>query len=144
MKEDKMGKKSNQDLVNFRAVSEQYLKEHPEKTKFQYALTRVEDILKPLIRKAEVRLSESSILNAATEKVGEQQVLLTDAKGNFRYEPEKLIKRNAEHVAIYEEEVEFEPYFATEIPDNLDPVYKTVFTGFVIREDEDNNAESEN
>lgn len=148
-------KKTYEDIIDFVQTAAKWKIENNETddnkplTKFGYALMRVQ---KPAIKKyqefqelLQEKFRDIDIDKAATEDVKGKEIILTDENGKFRFEPKKLKEADKEkRVAqkeLLETAIEIEPYYATEVPDDLSETYKEAFLGFVIREEEEVKAE---
>lgn len=125
--------KTNLQLINFLNFARFYLNEHKEKTKFGYALERIDKRLKKPLENYQDAMNDLQIEHAATEGGGGP--ILTDADGKFRYTKEGLRARNKAQKELLEKLVEFEPHYATEVPENLSEVEKEVCAGFVLPEE---------
>lgn len=126
--------KTNLQLVNFINFARLYAGQHPEQTKFRYALERTEKRLEKAIQTYSDALSDLQIEHAATDEKG---ALLTDDKGGFRYTKDGLRGRNKGQRDLLQTNIaEFEPYYATELPENLSQIEKEVCAGFVIAEED--------
>lgn len=123
--------KTNLELVNFINFARGYLQQHKEQTKFRYALERMEKRLGPQCEAYTEALADLQIEHAATD---ENQAILTDEKGNFRYTKDGLRARHKAQKELVEKPVEIEPYLATEVPEDLGETEKIVASGFVMPE----------
>lgn len=134
--------KTNLQLINFINYARTYGKvdndgkpiANPQKTKWTYALERMEKRLTDLVEAYSTKLADIQIDHAATEKEGGP--ILTDAQGNFRYTKEGWRARRTAQKELLSVEIEFEPYYATEVPKDLSQLEKEVCAGFVLREEE--------
>ncbi len=129
--------KTNQQLVAFINYARGYLQSNQDQTKFRYALERMDKRLKPQIEEYSDALNDLQIEHAATDGHG---ALLADEQGNFRYTKDGLRGRNKAQRELLEKAVEFEPYFATELPSELTDREKVVCAGFVIPQEEQAEA----
>lgn len=135
-----MNTQTNLQLINFLNFARTYGKIdkegkpilNPSKTKWTYALERMDKRLKKLLESYQEALGDLQIEHAATEGPGGP--ILTDADGKFRYTKEGLRARNKAQKELLERPVEFEPYYATEVPENLSEGEKEVCAGFVLPE----------
>lgn len=125
--------KTNLQLVNFINFARMFIKQHEEKTKFRYALERIDKRLEPHTGAYMASLYDLDLEHAATD---EKSVLITGEKEQFRYTKDGLRARSKARQELLAKTFEFEPYFATELPDNLSEVEKQVCAGFVLKEEE--------
>lgn len=96
-----------------------------------YALRRVLVRLQKPQRKYNDKIQDLQEKYAA---VDEKEMLVKDEKGEYRFKRADKLKLNEEIRNLYEKgKVEFEPYYATTLPDDLDDEVKEVFSDFVIR-----------
>lgn len=124
-------------LINFTTVAGAYLNEHKAETKLVYALNRTVTQAAKLNDKLQELLNEIDVDCCATEKRGEEEIILRDERGNLMYSKEGLKQRNKRKVELLDrEDVEFEPYFATKLPARLTDAEIDAFTGFVIKPEE--------
>lgn len=127
--------KTNLQLVNFINFARLFMGQNKEQTKFRYSLERMDKRLKPQISDYNDALTDLQIEHAATD--GDKGPVLTDEKGNFRYTKDGLRARNKAQKDLLEKTVaDFEPYFATELPENLSQIEKEVCAGFVVKEED--------
>lgn len=133
--------KTNLQLVNFINFARLFGKvakdgkpiTDPPKTKWTYALERMEKRLKPQIEAYQEAQGDLQIEHAATDEKG---AILTEPDGRFRYTKDGLRARNKAQKELMEKTVEFEPYYATELPENLSEIEKETCAGFVLKEEE--------
>lgn len=142
-------KKTYREVNEFSAVATAYTMQHADSdTKFKYALTRMLKQIRPLLEDLQERLSDLNVEFAATDRDEEKNdegreplgILLTDERGQFRYTKKGLIARNKAHRAVMHEDVEIEPYYASDIPELTDSE-REVFTGFVLRAEKSEAAQ---
>lgn len=126
--------KTNLQLINFINFARTYLQKFQEKTKFRYSLEKMDKRLTGPIETYSTKLADLQIEHAATEKEGGP--ILTDEQGNFRYTIAGLRARRQAQKELLEGEINFEPYYATEVPKDLSQAEKEVCAGFVLREEE--------
>src|SRR3990172_8527727 len=155
-----MVKKTFDELNDYNNAVAYFTQRNPknEDTKLGYAISRFAKkfpkLMKSyskLLQKFEIMRSDERIRLASTKLVDGVKIInyqiLKDARGNetreFQFEPEKLIALNKkineinEQAEIEIEEimkttVEFEPYYATELPEGLTALEKQVFVDIVI------------
>lgn len=126
--------KTNLQLVNFINFARIFLQQHKENTKFRYALERMDKRLTPQIESYAEAVADLQIEHAAIDEKG---ALLTDDKSNFRYTKDGLRARNKGQRDLLDKPLDdFEPYFATEVPDNLSQIEKETCAGFVLKEED--------
>lgn len=127
-------KKTNLQIINFLNFARGYLRTNEEKTKFRYALERMEKKASKLFDDYSEAMTKVQIDHAATDA---DKVILTDAAGNLRFTKEGLFARNKAQKELLAQEVEVEPYFATELPkEPLSEAEQEVCAGFVLPEQE--------
>jgi len=121
------------DIIKFSQASSQYLADEAsnKNTKLGYAIKRVSAQFERLqMRRTEDR-NDIDVDNCATDEKG---IILTEPDGRFRFTKEGLKARNLALRRLDDEGFEVEPYFATEIPEDLNEFCVEAFTKFVIRE----------
>lgn len=122
-------------ILEFAQVAQNYLANHPEKTKLEYAITRVMSQTAKIQEDVLERLNDVDIDCCLTEGNDENGAILRDDQGNLKFSKKSLRDRNKRRKEIMDnDDLEIEPYFATAIPDNLSDGEKEIFTGFVIKE----------
>lgn len=134
--------KTNLQLINFINYARSYGKvdndgkpiANPPKTKWTYALERMDKRLTDQLETYHTALADLQIEHAATEKEGGP--ILVDERGNFRYTKDGLRARREAQKKLLAVEITFEPYYATEVPKDLSQAEKEVAAGFVLREEE--------
>lgn len=133
--------KTNLQLINFINFSRLYGKvdkdgkaiPNPPKTKWTYALERMEKRLTPQIEAYQEAAADLQIEHAATDEKG---AIMTEPDGRFRYTKEGLLARNKAQKKLMNQTVEFEPYYATDLPENLSQIEKETCAGFVLKEED--------
>jgi hypothetical protein len=122
-------------LALFAVASDAYLKQHPEETRLQYAINRVLPRITKLNDQLQEALTEIDIDHCATEKRGDDEVIIRDAQG-LHFTKEAMKRRNRERAKLFDSEVAgFEPYFASKIP-NLSEHELDTFAGIVIKHED--------
>lgn len=121
--------KTFRECFEFIRAANQWISKHEEESKFKYALTKVARKLARVQEKWNEGIEEANIEHCATDKEG---VILRDDKGQYRYTKEELIARNKVVNKLYDTQVEFQPHFATEVPEDLTELEREVFEGFVL------------
>ena len=123
-------------LILASKVGAQYLKEHPEKTKLEYAIQRS----LPRIAKTNDELQELldgiDADHAVTGKVGGVEgVILRSPQNMYQFKPEQQRACNAARRKLLSdpEGVEIDAYFAITVPDGIAETYLDAFEGIIIR-----------
>lgn len=133
-------------ILEFAQVAQNYLANHPEKTKLEYAITRVmsqtakiqEDILEKLADvDIDYCMTEGDNLEASgkdSDKI-DKFAILRDDLGNLKFSKQGWKNKTSKRKQIINEEtIDIEPYFATAVPDNLSLGEKEIFVGFVLKD----------
>jgi hypothetical protein len=144
-------KKTIQLISDFNKATQNYLSKHPEETKFTYAIKkvskRIESLTKPMLdelieKEADINIELASVDDK--NNIIYEVEIITDAGGNKResktnipkFTPAKLREKNKKIAELNKElvkqEIDFEPYMATEVPSELTETEKDQFTDFVI------------
>lgn len=123
-------KKSFRECFEFVRTAQQWISKHEEESKFKYALTKVSRKIARVQEKWNEALEEANIEHCATDKDG---VILRDEHGQYKYVKEELLKRNKRVNSLYNSEVDIEPHFATEVPEDLTGLEQEVFEDFVLK-----------
>jgi sugar-specific transcriptional regulator TrmB len=127
--------KTYRDCFEFVRAANQWISKHDEESKFKYALTKVTKKLARIQEKWNECIEEANIEHCATDKEG---VILRDERGQYKYTKDELIKRNKRVSTLYDSNVEIQSHFATEVPEDLTELEKEVFTGFVLKDEPEN------
>jgi hypothetical protein len=107
-------------------------------TKLKYAVNRMIKRTDAIREKYMEDLEETRIDNCSVDDKG--NILREENNAQlYKYTKEGLKTLNKRHREILATEVEIEPYFATQLPEELDAVVREIFTGFVIKEEEKPN-----
>jgi hypothetical protein len=122
-------KTTHRGIIDFLNAASLYLSTHQDETKLTYALNRVVKRASKIHGKYLERREELQIDNCVTDDKGK---ILRDADKGFQFTRDGLKKVNEECRRILDEEVEIDPYHATELPENLTQVERDAFMGFVI------------
>ena len=144
-------KKTVQQISDFNKSTANYLAIHQTENKFTYALKkvakRIEALTKPLLEELSEKEADINIELASVDdkkNIVYEVETITDAQGNKKesktnipkFTPEKLKEKNKRiselNKEIVKAEIEFEPYFATEVPEDLTETEKDSFKDFVI------------
>lgn len=121
-----------QAIVKFSRAAQAYNSGDGNKqTKLAYAIKRVTSQLEKIQADYLQSREDISIDHAAVDSNG---ILLTEADGRYRFTQEKLKTRNSAWRELEEtDNYEIEPYFATDIPKDLNEDIHEALTGFVIK-----------
>ncbi|HEX8177837.1 MAG TPA: hypothetical protein VF543_22300 [Pyrinomonadaceae bacterium] len=122
-------KHSYEHIFRFIEVAATWLKNNPKETKFHYGLMREMTPALKLNSQYKELVEDIDIKHCATDERG---VILRDERGGYQFTKEGLNERNKERRKLFRSEVEIEPYYVTEVPDNLSPFEREAFAGFVI------------
>jgi hypothetical protein len=132
-------KKTYQEIFDFIEPAYNHVhKEENKNTKMAYSIKKMigdAKFKKPgrltdAISKYYEKLEDIANELASTD---EKKNIIIDPNGNKVYTAEKLKQKRDQEKQLLKEEVEFEPYFSTEIPE-LTEVEQHFFSGFVIPE----------
>lgn len=108
-----------------------WLASHPGDNKFAYAIKRVLAQIQKLSPEMQARFETIDIDHCAT---GAHGVIIRNPDDSLAFTKEGLKKRNAARMELLNaEDIEIEPYFATQIPESLSDSELEVFSGFVIK-----------
>ncbi len=117
-------KKTYEEIFDFIEISQQWLmkdKADPKEpdygpnaeTKLGYAVQKMLSRFKKTHKRYQARVEETQIDNCMTDEKGR---ILKDERGSLEFTKEGILKRNAEIQALGEQEIEFEPHIACELP----------------------------
>jgi hypothetical protein len=123
-------------LVAFSQVASSYLRQYPGNTKLSYALNKALAQINSLNNKVQQELIDIDIEYCATQKRGEEDIILKDAQGNLEYSKDGMKSRNRARQALLDREIEFQEYFATKIPAAISDNELIAFEGLVIDPEE--------
>ena len=108
-----------------------WLEQHPQESKLHYAIKRVMAQIESANGPMQIKIENLDIDNCAT---GEAGVILRNADGSLAFTRDGLKARNAARKELLDaEDIEIEPYFATELPE-LSEGELNVFRGFVVED----------
>lgn len=126
-------------LVAFANTANAYLERNLKESKFTYALNRVIRQVPAAQAKIDQAIEDIEIDHCIVGDVGGQSnIILRDEGGRLQFDRETLKKVNRLKREVYaKEDIEIEPYFASEAPSNLSLPLRDVFMGFVIRPEEE-------
>jgi hypothetical protein len=126
-------KQSYKAIFNFIANANVYLKINQEETKLKYAIERTGEKVNEVTKEYVQKLKDLKLEHALSEANGKVP-FTTNEQGEREYEytKEGLKALDKAIENLFNEEVEIEVYYATELPETLDEGFKQVFKGFVI------------
>lgn len=131
-----MIKTTYEKLFYYNEIAQAWLEDNPprERTKLGYAISR----LTPRVRKAFQQYQNlREDIAVDTCAVDEKGLILRETHNNeYKYTKEKQAERNQRWRKLYESEIEIEPYFATQAPNDLTVIEREAFAGLVIREED--------
>lgn len=127
----------------FLLVSQRYLSDNTEKTKAKYALEKVAEKVKVVLKKYNDSVEDLKIDLAS---VNDKQQLLYDYNpvsgevSNYQYTKENKKKLNKSIDELFDSKVEVEAHLLKEedIPENFTEEIKEYFNGFVIKPEKQN------
>lgn len=103
-------------------------------TKLSYAVARMlKRVQKPL---ADFNDKVEDLRNDLCLTDEKTKAVAADANGQFQFTRDNLKKLVEEKRKLLDSDVEIEPYFATELPNNLGDDARVAFEGFVIKGEE--------
>lgn len=123
--------KTIREIVTFINVGSPYVEKHPRENKLRYALKKTLKAAGKLWDGYNEQVEDLDIEHCATDKDG---VIRLDANGHKEFTKEGLKKRNAARKVLFETAVEFTPYLAKDIPEDLTEGERDAFAGFVLPE----------
>ena len=126
-----------ENVLRFQDQAERYLqiKDPDRKTKLAYAITRVSKECQRVVSHYLRDLEDLRVKHCMADSDG---AIRRDANANFVFTKDGLNALNAAHRELLQKEItDFDPYFATDLPDNLSEQWRAEFEGFVIRENHD-------
>lgn len=118
-------------------------------TRFSYALSKVLARAIKVLRKHDELLEELRTQYCATEKIGEQEVLLkdpaaqpNDPMGGYRFDRNGIKQFQTARVKLAETAVTLDCYHATSVPATLTELQREAFTPFVLPVEDDAEVEA--
>lgn len=129
--------RSHQELFTFAQVASDYVDQHPKESKLNLAITRVLRQISKIQGEYREKLEDIDIKYCETNEKGH---VLRDVNKELIFTRENLLKRNEDRRAEFRRKVEFTPFYTTEYPKDLDIGLKELFTGIVIRPEEETDA----
>jgi len=135
-------KTSYKKIIEFSNASGQYLKAFPKETKLSIALKEMSERCEPVFLDYNKKLAEINLKHAKEDADG--CVLFTEAANGvrtYKFSKEGLVAKDAEAEILFTdpEGAEIEPCYAASLPKDLHESWKEVFTGFVIKPEENGN-----
>lgn len=125
-------KVTNKQLLLFRANADVYNKSlKGKKNKLSWAIKKMVDRTQKDAEKYQEAVEDIRVELAGKDDKG---FLIEDDEGNFKFKPEDLKKLKDKVKKLQEEEVEIEPYLASEVPEDLHFSFYEVFSPFVLKE----------
>lgn len=124
---------TNEEMLNFRRAAQNYINRHPDRTRLHYAL---EKTLKKTTTAFEDYADAESDIRIDTAMIDEKTkaFVMTEDKMSYVVDPTKAKDLQKRMRDLGRKKVEFESYFATEIPKDLEAAWYQVFEGIVIEE----------
>jgi len=131
---------SNDEMLNFRRAAQNYINRHPDRTRLHHAL---EKSLKKTLTAFEDYADAESDIRIDTAMIDEKTkaFVMTEDKMSYVVDPAKAKDLQKRMRELGRKEVEFEPYFATEVPKDLEAAWFQVFEGIVIQATDEVPAE---
>ena len=124
--------KTFKELFEFLATANVYIGENKEpKDKLSYAIKKVRKRLEAAMDIWNEALADFQYDNASLDEKGN---ILRDEKNNLKFTVEKQKKLDKEARDLRKKTFDFEPYYATDLPKDLDEFVKEALIGFVIKE----------
>jgi hypothetical protein len=122
-----------QDVLRFQDQADRYLQlsDPDRKSKLAYAIARVTKQCQAVINRYLGELEDLRVKHCLADKDG---AIRRDGNNNFVFDKAGLNALNAAHRALLTKQLEdFEPYYASALPDDLSELWRAEFEGFVIR-----------
>lgn len=137
-----MTKTTYEAIYVFLLVSQVWLaaKEENAKSKLGYALQKVRLRAEKLWNQYQAKVEDLNIDHCVVDDKG---VILKDEKGEYKFTKEGMKARNQARQKLYESEVEIDPHFVTAKLPELSTSEQLAFIGFVMREEIEEQAETE-
>lgn len=133
-------KKTIREIIQFNNFATNWVAQNGVETKLKYAVNRMIKRTDPIKEKAFEELENARIDNCSVDERGN----ILREEGNpqlYKFTKDGLKALNKRSKEIYSDEIEFEQYIATQLPEDLDEVIRQIFTGFVIKETGDEGKE---
>jgi hypothetical protein len=124
--------RSHRAIYTFLVIGQKWLTDHPQESKFRYAMRRMVKRVEAVWTVYTESVEELDIEHAAT---GERDVILKDQHGQIAFTRDGLRARNKARKALFDSEVQVEPYYAKDVPPELTDAEREAFTGFVLKDD---------
>jgi hypothetical protein len=126
-----MATKTYEEVFTFIQLGNAWLTRNDKKdSKFKYGLTKELKAAVALGNKYNEQIEDIDIDHCATDDKG---VILRDEKNELRFTKDGIKARIKARRELFKSSVEIEPYFASDVPDDLTEFEKEVFAGFVLR-----------
>lgn len=101
-------------------------------SKFTYAIQRMLKRSQSVLENWGEIVQDLNIKHASEDKDGN---LDSDGRGQFKFKRDELLKRNKEQRDLFGSQTEIEPYYATSVPEDLDPEDREIFIDFIIKDE---------
>lgn len=130
---------TNNALSLFRSAAQNYINMNPDRTRLHYAL---EKMLKKTLSLFEDYADKENEIRIDCALIDEKTkvFIMSDDKKQLLIDPSKSKDLQKRTRALGREIVEFETYYATEVPKELEAMWYQQFTGIVIKDEDDNMA----
>lgn len=133
--------KSYKQIWAFCHAANNYMQELSEKensnsetTKLEYALKRTFESVQPKTVEYTAKLKDLKLDHALEDENGKVSFTIDMKTGdrNYDYSKEGLKALDKATEDLFNSEVTVDVYYATSVPEDLSPVYKVLFNGFVL------------
>ena len=114
-------------INEFSIVGSAYMKDH--NNKLSYAIRKVNKNITSVVESINENIEDLRIEHCSVDEKGN---VLKDEKGNYKFSKDGLRALAKAVKELNNKIFEIEPFFATEIPDDLTEEQKEIFTGLVI------------
>lgn len=126
-------KKTYQEVFNFIANANIYLKSNTEETKLKYAIERTGEMVNKVAKDFQQKVADLKLEHALSEPNGKVPFTLNEqGERVYDYTKEGIKALDKATEDLFNSEVEVEVYYATELPETLEEGWKEIFKGFVI------------
>lgn len=125
-------KKTLREANIFVAIANDYISRNPARTKLTYAISRMSKRLQPHMTSYQEAVEDAAIANCLVDDKG---AILTSESGSFTFTKDGMTARNKVIRELLTKTIEFEPFYADNVPDDLTDDEVTAFEGFVLREE---------
>lgn len=121
-------------IRDFRNNSRSYLMSSGTKrSKLHYAIDKM---IKRTDKPFNDYVDKEQEIRVELAEVDKDGMLIVDEKGNYRYKKEGAKQLQSRLRELGRTEVEIEPYYASELPKDLNPAFYEFFVPFVIEDEE--------